>query len=415
MLVTSPATTIDADLVIVGAGPSGAAAAIEAARAGRHVVVVDKAVFPRDKCCGDGLTTGALRHLDELGLDPAAVPSWQPVHDVHVAGPNTKLVRFPLPEGRGQFAAITRRSELDAALVDLAIEAGAEIHQGCSLHGVHVAGAAAARGAGAPVVVTAGELEIRADAMIAADGMWSPTRKHLGLAQPDYRGEWHAFRQYFRNVNPAAASELFVWFEKDLLPGYVWSFPLADGSANVGFGIQRGQGVAIQDMKRLWPDILARPHIAEVVGPDAEPEAPHRAWPIPARLGDLTLRHGPVLFVGDAAAATDPMTGEGIGQAIETGRLAAECLLEAADIDEAGARYERELRRGMVRDHGLANALAKVLGTGWGANSSVAIAGATGWTRRNFARWLFEDYPRAVLGTPHRWSRDMFTRPGAYR
>ena len=123
--------------------------------------------------------------------------------------------------------------------------------------------------------------------------MWSPLRKHLGVATPGYLGEWHAFRQYFTNVGPRAARELFVWFEPDLLPGYAWSFPLPDGGANVGFGIQRdgGKVARVQDMKELWPDLLARPHIRAVLGPDAIPESPHRAWPIPARIDDVVLSH----------------------------------------------------------------------------------------------------------------------------
>ena len=78
------ATAVLADVVVVGGGPAGAAAAIVLARAGRDVVLVDKARFPRDKICGDGLTTGALRLLDQLGLDPGAVPSWQVVEDIVV-------------------------------------------------------------------------------------------------------------------------------------------------------------------------------------------------------------------------------------------------------------------------------------------------------------------------------------------
>ncbi|MEZ5177822.1 MAG: hypothetical protein R2746_05920 [Acidimicrobiales bacterium] len=72
-------------------------------------------------------------------------------------------------------------------------------------------------------------------------------------------------------------------------------------------------------MKALWPELLARPHIAAVLGPDAEPEGRHQAWPIPARVDEIPLTAGRVLWVGDAAAATDPMTGEGIGQALATG------------------------------------------------------------------------------------------------
>ncbi len=406
--VSQPASALDVlDVVIVGAGPAGAAAVIEAERAGLSAVCIDKAHFPRDKCCGDGLTAGALRHLDALGLDPANVPSWKVVNDVIVGGPDRKLVTFPLPRDNGQFAAITRRSELDAALVDLARKQGCEIREGIALdrlvsHPEHV-----------ELHLSDGSV-LRSRFLVAADGMWSPTRKMLGLGLPNYRGDWHAFRQYFVDVGDKAANDLYVWFEPDLLPGYVWSFPLADGTANVGFGIQRDTGHKIQDMKDLWPDILARPHIREVLGPNAKPESPHKAWPIPARLGEVTTSHGRVLFVGDAAAATDPMTGEGIGQAIETGRLAIESINRGLDPTNVRRHYDDTLRKGMIKDHGLAGALSSVLGTKLGATWSVRIAGLTGWTRRNFARWLFEDYPRAVLGTPKRWTKDLFTSPGAY-
>ncbi len=74
---------------------------------------------------------------------------------------------------------------------------------------------------------------------VGADGMWSPLRKALGASEPGYLGEWHAFRQYFSHVGPAAAG-LWVWFDADILPGYAWSFPLPGGRANVGFGIPPG-------------------------------------------------------------------------------------------------------------------------------------------------------------------------------
>ncbi len=401
------------DLLIVGAGPAGSAAAIEAARAGLETVVIDKAVFPREKCCGDGLTASALRHLEALGLDPADVPSWQPVDDVRVVSPRGRQMVLPLPRGQGSFSVVARRSELDHAMVQLARAAGAEVREAVELTGItqtddHVV-AETTHGA------------ITANAVIAADGMWSPTRKLLGLAPDGYRGEWHAFRQYVRNVSPAAQRELIVWFDADLLPGYIWSFPLADGSANIGFGIQRGRNHRIQEMKKLWLDILERPHVAAVLGPDVEPEGPHKAWPIPARLGDLPITSGRVFFVGDAVAATDPMTGEGIGQAIETGRHAAQHLAAqnlAANgpggVAAAGAGYETELRKGMVKDHHLAGALSNILANERWASWSVAVADTNDWTRRNFGRWLFEDYPRAVLGTPSRWHRKVFSQPGAY-
>ncbi len=81
-----------ADVLVIGAGPAGIAAAITAQRAGLGVVVIDKATFPRDKCCGDGLTTGALRLLDRLGLPPSSVPSWTPCRDVTLRSPSGRTI-----------------------------------------------------------------------------------------------------------------------------------------------------------------------------------------------------------------------------------------------------------------------------------------------------------------------------------
>ena len=117
-------------VVVVGGGPAGSAAAISLARAGVDVTLVDKARFPRDKTCGDGLTAGALRLLEDLGLESSAVPSWKAVDDVVVRSPSGHEVTFPLPRGAGAYAVVARRTELDAALLDVARSAGVKVHDG---------------------------------------------------------------------------------------------------------------------------------------------------------------------------------------------------------------------------------------------------------------------------------------------
>src|SRR4051795_8161079 len=187
---------LTADVAVVGGGPAGAAAAITLARAGRDVVLFDKARFPRDKCCGDGLTTGALRRLEALGLRPDSVASWQPVADVWVRSPSGRTARFPLPRGQGIYAAVARRTDLDAALLDVARAAGVKVHDG---HGV--TGARVVAGDDCVELDVEGIGSVVARYAVGADGMWSPLRKAVaGGVEATYLGEWHALRQYFCNV-----------------------------------------------------------------------------------------------------------------------------------------------------------------------------------------------------------------------
>ncbi|CAB4861525.1 unannotated protein [freshwater metagenome] len=404
---------LETDILIVGAGPAGAAAARVLAVAGRDVVVIDKAVFPRDKCCGDGLTTLALRELDELQFDPKTVASWTPVRAAWLRSPSGREVCLPL-DGPGLFAAVTPRIELDNALVEHARAAGATVLDG---HGFINIIEQTAQHVTAQISGDDGQIRhVRARHLIAADGMWSPVRKALGLAVPGYLGEWHGFRQYASHVTGTAKDRLYVWFDDDILPGYAWSFPLPDGRVNIGFGILRGGTHRVQDMKTQWPDILQRPHVREALGPDVVFEGRHTAWPIPARIDHAVLTHDRVLFVGDAATATDALTGEGIGQALLTGRLAAHAILAASGLSAEATRthYEHAVRHHLFADHKMSLLLSRILAKPWGARGAVRVVGTSAWTRRNFARWMFEDEPRAVLFTPSRWHRRFFHRPGAF-
>lgn len=427
--MTPPATV---DLLVVGAGPAGCAAAIWARRLGLDVLVIDRASFPRDKICGDGLTTNALRLLDQLDVATADLPSAVPGGTCTIRSPSGREVTIPLAEPADRYSVVVPRRELDARLVQRARDAGAQIIENASLSALNnstgeldvrfklgsspEAGDAAGSRRITDLAVNEESAEspewaIAAKWVVAADGMWSPTRRLLGDHVPGYRGDWHGFRQYFSSVSPRAGNELFVSFEADILPGYFWSFPLAGGRANVGFGVQRpGTGLPtkverIQDMASIWRDLLLRPHIAEFLGPHATPEETHRAWPIPARISSVDLHRGRVLFAGDAAAACDPMTGEGIGQALQTGIYAASAIGQSLrDGGAAGVRYERMIRRSLVPDHRIAHLLASALGHRKGARSAIAAVDINDWTRRNFGRWLFEDYPRAALASPRRWS-----------
>lgn len=395
------------DLVVVGAGPAGVAAALTATRRGCDVVVVDKATFPRDKCCGDGLTTLALRELEALGFAPKRVATFHRVDAATLRAPGGREVVVPLPAGRGWFAAVSPRRELDVALVDSARDVGVDVRTGVNVTG--------ARDEAACVALATSSGPLRARHVIAADGMWSATRKALGASIDGYRGEWHAFRQYVANVTGPAAEQLIVWFDEDLLPGYGWSFPLGDGRANVGFGVLRSDDRRVQAMAATWKGYLDRPHVRAALGPAAVALGRHLAWPIPARIDAIDPGVGRTLFVGDAVAAADLLTGEGIGQALLTGRLAATAVTDHLG-DPAAARraYQRAIRHELHADHAMSRRLSRVLASRRGADGALGLLARSGtWGRRNFARWMFEDEHRAIMLTPRRWHRRFLARRGA--
>ena len=247
--------------------------------------------------------------------------------------------------------------------------------------------------------------------VVAADGHWSAVRRAMSPGDtPDF-GTWHAFRQYFHGVDDARQ---WVLFEPDLLPGYAWVFPLADGRANVGLGLVRGSGTNGKELAALWRDVIQRPRLRKILGPRAQPDESVRAWPIPGGYDPTRLTHGRVLFAGDAAGVVDPMTGEGIAQALQTGALAVDAIAAGGDERSISSRYVGSVERTIGRDLRFARALQRLLGSPLGARAAVRAAGLTPWTRRSFGRWLFEDYPRAVLLTPDRWHRGMFTPAGAF-
>jgi geranylgeranyl reductase family protein len=394
------------DLVVVGAGPAGAAAALTAARAGLAVACVDRARFPRDKTCGDGLTAGALRLLEHLRVPVPGLATTQRVDTVVLRGPRGRLTTLPIPTD-GLHSVVTTRAELDAALVATARAAGVTVQEDATVVAVEPARdhvTVRVDGPGGPAALVARHV-------VAADGHYSTVRR---LVAPDGAaglGRWHAFRQYFRGV---ADRRLWVCFEADLLPGYAWVFPLPGGRANVGFGVLRTRATSGRVLAAQWRDLLTRPAFRDALGPDAEPDDRHRAWPIPADFDPRRITAGRVLFAGDAAGVVDPMTGEGIAQALETGILAARAVAEGGPVAAVSARYRAAVDRALGRDLRFAALLQQALRSSAATRAVLALVDATPWTRRNFVRWMFEDYPRALVLTPDRWRRGALTPPGAF-
>jgi menaquinone-9 beta-reductase len=398
------------DALVVGAGPAGAAAAITLARAGRSVALCDRARFPRDKTCGDGLTTGALRRLDDLGIDPKSVRSFQSVGELDVRAPSGRRTPLAFPSGPGIFAAAARRFDLDAALVSSARGAGTQIIEGARFMSLVREKDDLLR------VLLAGHSELRARFVIGADGAWSEVRRAVaGSGVIERRPDWMAWRAYLLGANAERTSPMWVWFDRALLPGYGWSFPLADGAVNVGVVTAGLSGKRFAD---AWRRTLDGAFLRSLAGQGAVLEAPARAWPIPTRLdlAALTETEGRVLFVGDAAGAADPFTGEGIGQALETGIAAAGAIAAygGRGASDVAAAYRQEIAATLYKDHVIAGLCRRLFAHPAGADAVMRIVDSAPFVRRNVARWLFEDYPRAIVSSPARLRNEMRRRPGAF-
>ena len=232
-----------ADVLIVGAGPAGVAAAVPLAAAGRDVVLVDKAVFPRDKCCGDGLTTLALRELERSASSRRRSPTGRSSTTPCCARRRGGRSSCRCPPGRAR----SPPSPTDAA------RRGARRRRRSrpappSLQG-HGADGTISPHADHVVVGLDDHEPVAARYVIAADGMWSPIRKALGLGEPGYLGEWHAFRQYVPTSTGRPPSTSTCGSTPTSCPATPGRSRCPTGRANVGFGVLRDGTRRIQDMK----------------------------------------------------------------------------------------------------------------------------------------------------------------------
>ncbi|NKZ13824.1 geranylgeranyl reductase family protein [Mycolicibacterium septicum DSM 44393] len=321
---------IKADVVVVGAGPAGSAAAAWAARAGHDVQVVDAAQFPRDKSCGDGLTPRAVAELERLGMGP-----WLDTrirhHGLRMSGFGADVeVRWPGPSFPSTGSAVPR-TELDDRIRSVAADDGAKMRLGAKVVGVEYD----SRGRVESVQLDDGAT-IGCNHLIVADGARSTLGRVLGRT-------WHketvygtAIRGYIatpRANEPWITSHLELRSpEGQVLPGYGWIFPLGNGEVNIGVGAlataKRPANAALRPLLSYYTQLRR-----EEWGFSGEPRAALSAL-LPMG-GAVSGVAGPNwMLVGDAAACINPLNGEGIDYGLETGRLAAE-LLGSGDYSHA--------------------------------------------------------------------------------
>ena len=342
-----------ADVVVIGAGPAGSAAAAWAVRNGRDVLVIDGQRFPRDKACGDGLTPRAIAELELLGLGP-----WLDGKVRHrglrMSGFGADVeIEWPGPSFPATGSAVPR-TELDERIRRVAVDDGAQMLLGVKAVGV----SRDSRGRVTSVTLEDGA-GIECEQLIVADGARSTLGRVLGR-------EWHretvygvAIRGYIaspRSKEPWITSHLELRSPTGgVLPGYGWIFPLGNGEVNIGVGAlataQRPADAALRPLLSHYTDLRR-----DEWGLVGESRAPLSAL-LPMG-GAVSGVAGPNwMLIGDAAACVNPLNGEGIDYGLETGRLAAE-LLGSGDLTQA---WPAELHRHYARGFSVARRLALLL------------------------------------------------------
>lgn len=330
------------DVLVVGAGPAGSAAAAWLARRGLDTALADAAVFPRDKTCGDGLTPRAIEELNRLGLS-----DWVLSHGTNkglrAAGFGQELM-LPWPGGSlPAYGSAVPRTELDAKIRQVALDSGA----------VPVEGARAVdaeRDAAGRVTSVVFELTdksrhtIACDRLVIADGVRSPLGRVLGR-------EWHrgtaygvAARSYVksgRSDDQWISSHLELRGEDgEILSGYGWIFPLSDGEVNLGVGtLATSKRPANVQLRPLMEHYASQRRIEWELGDELR--MPTSALlPMGGAVSGVAGRNW--ALIGDAAGCVNPLNGEGIDYGLETGRVVADLMASRDDLSEAWPTLLRE-------------------------------------------------------------------------
>ena len=380
----------DADVIVVGAGPSGSTAAYYLAQAGLNVLLIEKSRFPRDKVCGDGLTPRAVKSLVAMGVDVSEEAGWLRNKGLRVIGGGVRLeLDWPELSSWPGYGLVRTRASLDEQLARRAQAAGAKLLEGTTVTGPVLDGDGrivgvetsaepeekskarsrsdnAERGHGAAAGVT-----YRARVVVAADGNSSRLSVAMGLRKRDDRPMGVAVRTYYtspRHKDDYLESWLDLWDGDRLLPGYGWIFGMGDGTSNVGLGLLNTSDAFgktdYRDLLKRW--LKSMPEEWGYV--EENRTEPVRGAALPMGFNRTPHYHKGLLLAGDAAGMVNPFNGEGIAYAMESGQLLARVVAQAlarttrAETERVLRSYPDELQAAYGRYYTLGRIFVELIG-----------------------------------------------------
>ncbi len=353
----------DADVIVVGAGPSGAATAYYLAQAGVDVLLLEKSRFPREKVCGDGLTPRSVKALISMGVDVSPEAGWLRNKGLRVIGGGLRLeLDWPELSSYPGYGLVRTRASMDEMLARRAQAVGAKLLEGVTVTGPvlnddgSVAGVTAhaeAEGKSGSRKDQAGTERVRdvtrtfrAPVVVAADGNSSRLSVAMGLRKRDDRPLGVAVRTYYkspRHEDDYLESWLDLWDGDRLLPGYGWIFGMGDGTSNVGLGMLNTSAAFGNTDYRALLNRWLRSMPEEWGYTEENRTEPVRGAALPMGFNRTPHYHRGLLLAGDAAGMVNPFNGEGIAYAMESGEILARTIVQAL-ARPTRAQTERVLR-----------------------------------------------------------------------
>ena len=340
-----------ADVIVVGAGPSGSSAAYWLATAGLDVALIEKTSFPREKVCGDGLTPRGTKALVDMGIDVSESNGWLHNRGLRVIGGGQRLhLDWPELTSFPPFGLVRPRADLDAMLANQAVKAGARLYERVSVTEPILDAAGRVIGVRGREVEGKRPVSFRAPLVLTCEGVSGKLAQHLDVHRNDKRPLGVAVRRYYtspKTNDDYLESWLELWDgkpnESDLLPGYGWIFGMGDGTVNAGLGVlNSSSGFGKTDYRAMltrWLD-----NTPEEWGLREEnATCPTRGAALPMGFNRTPHYLRGMMLVGDSGGSVNPFNGEGIPYAMESGRFAAEAAVEAL-ARPAGERRERALQ-----------------------------------------------------------------------